>query len=49
MAEEKQTTDEVDSFTLDDASTLQYVLEHVRGSTPVSIYNQSEYLVDETE
>lgn len=49
MAEETQIPEEIDSFAMDDASALQYVLEHVRGSTPVSVYNQSEYLLDDAE
>ncbi|HRC28219.1 MAG TPA: hypothetical protein PKV96_02415 [Candidatus Saccharimonas sp.] len=47
MAEETQTPELVDEFSLDDASALQYVLEHVRGATPVSVYNQAEFLSDD--
>lgn len=31
----------------DDLSMLQYVLSHVRGSSPVSMYNQADFDYDE--
>ncbi|QQS21741.1 hypothetical protein IPM09_04455 [Candidatus Saccharibacteria bacterium] len=46
MAEEKINTEATEEFTMDDASALQYVLEHVRGATPASVYRQSEYIGD---
>lgn len=42
MAEEKQTENIDDTLNHDDTSALRYVLEHTRGSTPVSVYNQGE-------
>lgn len=51
MTEEKPTPQEedVDVYTMDDATALRFVLQHVRGSAPVSVYNQSEYLIDTDE
>jgi hypothetical protein len=47
MAEETINTETSEEFTMDDASALQYVLEHVRGAAPASVYNQAEFLADE--
>jgi hypothetical protein len=49
MAEEKQTENIDDTLSHDDTSVLRYVLEHTRGATPVSVYNQSEMFDDEDE
>ncbi|MGB4768695.1 MAG: hypothetical protein WBP22_05570 [Candidatus Saccharimonas sp.] len=48
MAEEKPTQID-DTLNHDDTSVLRYVLEHTRGATPVSVYNQAQIFDDEDE
>ncbi len=47
MAEEKQTENIDDTLNHDDTSALRFVLEHTRGATPVSVYNQSEIFAED--
>ena len=47
MAEEKQTPEIDDTLSRDDTDTLRYVIEHTRGATAVSLYNQAEIFDDE--
>lgn len=50
MAEEKQTPDhEQMHISLDDIDVLRYVLKNVRGITPVSVYNQADYVEEAAE
>ena len=47
MAEEKQTPEIDDTLNHDDTSALRYVLEHTRGASAVSMYNQDPIFDDE--
>lgn len=49
MAEEKQTPQIDDTLSREDTSVLRYVLEHTRGATPVSVYDQAQIFDDEDE
>lgn len=48
MAEEKQTLEIDDTLSPDDTDVLRFVLENTRGTKPVSVYNQSDFLDDES-
>ncbi len=49
MAEEKPTPQINDTLSHDDTSVLRYVLEHTKGATPVSLYNQAEIFAEDEE
>lgn len=46
MAEETQTPEQVNR---DDVQVLRYVLEHVRGSEPVSVFRQADFVPETVE
>ena len=45
MAEEKQTPI-VEEVHHDDIDVLRYVLQNVRGTTPVSVYKQADFIAE---
>lgn len=49
MAEEKPTSQIDDTLSREDTSVLRYVLEHTRGATPVSVYDQAEIFPEDEE